>query len=126
MPTIVISITGGNETPVEEYEHSEDGSSCPVATRDPELNEENRETAVEEADYRDPSDDGGFRSDEVCGNCGAYDQTPEMLACIGDDSGDLGYCQTFRFSCMAEHTCNRWIAGGPITSLAKENHNETF
>ena len=73
MPTIVISITGGNETPVEEYEHSEDGSSCPVATRDPELNEENRETAVEEADYRDPSDDGGFRSDEVCGNCGAFD-----------------------------------------------------
>jgi hypothetical protein len=76
--------------PVDKMQNGDDGGpSCPIATKDAEANMEAKEVAVEEANYRDPSVDGGFKLTEVCGNCGAYNQTEDMLECIGDDSGDL-------------------------------------
>jgi hypothetical protein len=80
-----------------------------------------------------------------CGNCAAFIQTPEMIACItggmeGDEEGeyengeegeeneglemavqnaaDLGYCELFHFKCAAARTCDAWLVGGPITSMA--------
>jgi hypothetical protein len=111
---------------MDDYEEDDEGMSCPVPTRDPQINEENKMVAVEDADYRDPADDGGFVASEVCGNCGAYNQTDDMLECIGDESGDLGYCQIYKFVCMAAHTCNDWVKGGPIKSLSQQNYRETF
>ena len=97
MPSI--TITFGEMTPVDKYEETEDGLSCPLATKDSDLNNKNREEAIEVADYRDPSESGAFRLSDVCGNCAAYNQTEEILDCIGDDSGQVGYCQLLKFFC---------------------------
>ena len=53
---------------------------------------------------------------DKCGNCGMYNQTADMLECIGDDSGDVGYCQLLKFCCISANTCSEWVEGGPITS----------
>jgi hypothetical protein len=91
-----------------------------------------------------------------CGNCAAFIQTPEMIACITggmedneeseyengeegeegeyngeteseenedlemavQDAADLGYCELFHFKCAAARTCDAWLVGGPITSMA--------
>ena len=78
MPIITISIMDGG-IPVDKMSSDGDGPSCPIATQDAEANEEAKELAIEEANYRDPSSDGGFKLTEVCGNCGAYNQTDDML-----------------------------------------------
>lgn len=126
MVSITITFNGDKEIPVDEYSKNEEGMSCPLPTQDADINEENKMVAVEDADYRDPADDGGFVASETCGNCGAYNQTEDMLECIGDESGDLGYCQIYKFVCEAGYTCNDWVDGGPITSLVQEDYRETF
>ena len=122
MPSI--TITFGEMTPIDKFMDDGDGKSCPVATRDSDVNEKNKEAAVETADYRDPSDSGGFRLTDVCGNCSAYNQTEDVLECIGDESGDLGYCQMLKFVCSADHTCDKWVEGGPITSDLEDDYGE--
>jgi hypothetical protein len=119
----MISLIAG-ETPVDEYEESEDGMQCPLPTVDADVNNENREAAVEEASYRDPADDGGFVLTDVCGNCSAYNQTEDILECIGDDSGQVGYCQLLKFCCSAEYTCDKWVEGGPITSDSQGDYRD--
>ena len=123
MPTIMISIMPDG-IPVDKMEKGDDGSSCPVATQDAEVNEVNKMQAIDEANYRDPADDGGFKLTDICGNCGAYNQTEDMLKCIGDDSGDLGYCQIYKFMCRADHTCDDWVTGGPITADAEGSERD--
>lgn len=124
MPTIVISLLNDGAIPVDQMENDDDGKSCPLATQDPDINEENKMAAAEEAAYRDPSEDGGFRSDEVCGNCGAYNQTEDMMDCIGvdEDEDSLGYCQIFKFVCGSMYTCDRWIKGGPIKTDLQDQY----
>lgn len=124
MPTIVISLLNDGAIPVDKMENDDDGKSCPLATQDPDINEENKMAAAEEAAYRDPSEDGGFRSDEVCGNCGAYNQTEDMMDCIGvdEDEDSLGYCQIFKFVCESMYTCDRWIKGGPIKTDLQDQY----
>ena len=100
--------------PVDKMEKTEDGKSCPAPTQDAELNDENKLVAVEDANYRDPSEDGGFRLSEVCGNCAAFNQTHEMMECMGNNP-NLGYCQMYKFMCNETHTCDSWAEGGPIT-----------
>jgi hypothetical protein len=107
MINLVISL-GGME--VDKMEENDEGMKCPVATQDSEVNEENKEEAIEEANYRDTK--GAV--DEVCGNCVAFNQTSHMMECMGGNP-DLGYCQMFKFMCNAEHTCDSWAEGGPIT-----------
>jgi len=128
MVSITITFNGGKELEVDEYEETENGMSCPMSTQDPDINEENKMVAVDDADYRDPSSDGGFRADEVCGNCGAYNQTEDMLDCIGENDDDprMGYCQIFKFVCEGSYTCNEWVRGGPITSALQEAYKEAF
>lgn len=120
MPTIQISILP-DLIPVDEYD-----DSCPLATRDQEVNEDNKQTAYEEADYRDPTDGGAFRLSDVCGNCKMYEQTDQMLECIGDESGRLGYCQMYRFVCESEYTCDNWVEGGPTTSETQQTYRDNL
>lgn len=122
MPSI--TITFGEMTPVDKYEENEDGMSCPLATQDPDTNNRNREMAIEEANYRDPAEDGSFRADEVCGNCAAFNITDRIMDCIGTDSGNVGYCQLLKFSCSVEYTCDKWVEGGPITSDLEDDYGE--
>jgi len=114
MPTIMISILPDGAIPVDKM--SDGGDGCPLPTKDEDLNAENRQEAVDEANYREPDAGSAFRADQVCGSCAAYNQTSEMLSCIGDDSGSLGYCQIWKFVCASEKTCDSWAEGGPITS----------
>lgn len=111
MINLVISLGG---MPVDKMEQDDEGKTCPLATTDPEVNEENKQKAVEEANYRDPAEDGGFRLSEVCGNCAAFNQTHEIMECMGNNP-NLGYCQMYKFMCSEDHTCDSWAEGGPIT-----------
>jgi len=122
MPSITIMF--GEMTPVDKMEENEEGRSCPIPTQDPDLNARNKEEAMDTSGYRDPADSGAFKLTDVCGNCAAYNQTEDMLECIGDESGDLGYCQMLKFVCSSDHTCDKWVTGGPITSELDDDYNE--
>jgi len=121
---------------------------CPKATYDLKENIEYRDRAFKDFGYgpaNPNSEDDYFwklRADEWnttpdeakgmrCGNCSAFIQTPEMMACIvkgiqGEESNDetyapevskaanLGYCELLEFKCAADRTCSAWLVGGPI------------
>jgi len=53
-----------------------------------------------------------------------YNQTEEMLECLGDESGNTGYCQLLKFACKSENTCDEWVEGGPITSESQETYRD--
>lgn len=115
---------------------------CPAATQDIRINLQNRQKAITVAMYgpanpRQPNESywrklasiWGVSADEAksmrCGNCAAFNISPDMLDCISAglgggldaesviDAGTLGYCQAFHFKCAAERTCSAWIVGGP-------------
>jgi hypothetical protein len=125
MPTIQISVIP-DLIPVDQYSDDDSGNNCPLPTQDEDLNAKNRETAIESADYRDPADGGAFRVTEVCGNCKAYNQTEEILECIGDDSGEVGYCQIYKFLCSDDYVCDDWVEGGPMTSESQETYRDNM
>lgn len=110
--------------------------SCPLPTRDLELNTRNRNSAIK-ADYikygpLNLKDDQYWKdladhwntSEEVareskCKNCAAFDISKRMLECmLGEiqEDGYLGYCWMHSFKCHSERTCYTWAAGGPIDS----------
>lgn len=124
MTTIVISLLPDGAIPVDKYEEDEDGKSCPLPTQDPELNDKNRQMAVDEHGYREAGSGSSFRADKTCGSCGMYNQTEEMMDCIEDESGETGYCQLLKFVCMRENTCDDWVEGGPITSSMQKEYGE--
>ena len=117
---------------------------CPPATQDIKLNIENRQTAIDQANYgplnpNEPNEDywkakaEQFKGDveeakkALCGNCAFFYRTPEILKCIAEglgeevdpyeaiDAGEIGYCEAFDFKCAASRTCSAWVVGGPIT-----------
>lgn len=119
--------------------------TCPVATKDIKVNIRNRQTAINDANYGplNPGlpnteywakkaaqfkDSVEAAKSAVCGNCAAFIQTPEMMACIesglGDEPGNeaykvvdkagLGFCEIFDFKCASDRTCDAWVVGGPI------------
>ena len=130
MATIVISLLPDGAIPVDEYEETEEGSSCPLPTQDEDLNAENREAAIEEANYREPNTGTAARMDQVCGNCAAFNQTDDILECLGlgddMDSPPIGYCQIYKFVCSAENTCDSWAEGGPMVSEMQEKYKDNF
>jgi len=111
MINLTISLGG---MPVDKMEQTEEGKTCPPATIDSEVNEENKQTAVEEANYREPNSGSAFVLSETCGTCAAYNQTHDIMECIGNNP-NLGYCQMYKFMCKEENTCDSWAEGGPIT-----------
>ena len=132
---------------------------CPKATYDLEENVEYRDRAFKDFGYgpANPNSEDDFfwklraqewntSLDEAkgmrCGNCAAFIQTPEMMACIvkgiqGEESNDetyapevskaanLGYCELLEFKCAASRTCSAWLVGGPITKPMTKRQRET-
>ena len=119
-------------------DEDEAGESCPAATQDITVNLKNRAKAINSADYGPENPDlpntafWKAKADQWevsvedakqsrCGNCAAFNQDEEMLACIakgigseGDaeeviDEADLGYCEIFDFKCAASRTCDAWV-----------------
>jgi hypothetical protein len=118
-------------------------AECPEATQDVKINLENRQYAIDSANYgplnpNEPNEDywkakaDQFKGDlesakkALCGNCAFFVQTKQMLDCIAGgindtnewdtiEAGDLGYCEAFDFKCAANRTCAAWVVGGPIT-----------
>jgi len=115
---------------------------CPAATQDVAVNLENRQRAIDEANYgplnpNEPNEEYWkakakmFNGDVEtakkarCGNCAFFVKTPSMLECIAGGindvnqldtikAADLGYCEAFDFKCAAARTCDAWVVGGPI------------
>lgn len=111
--------------------------NCPAATQDPKLNNRNRLRAVREAKYGpvritmfgmqviDLEGGAALRywrnmarrwgipyTDAIrrrCGNCAAFDTSPEMVNCRGASrNGTLGYCHAWNFTCAARRSCLSW------------------
>jgi hypothetical protein len=129
------------------YEKGQKG--CPEATQDVHVNLENRNHAIKEYGYgplNPESESRAFWQGKAelwgttvreakkarCGNCAAFIQTPQMMACITNgmrsedeehedyaeevaDAANLGYCELFHFKCAGDRTCDAWLVGGPIT-----------
>jgi hypothetical protein len=122
-----------------------EGDMCPEATQNIKINIENRQNAIDTANYgplnpNEPNEDywkakaDQFKGDvetakkSLCGNCSFFIQTKQMLDCIaggigGDvknewdtiNAGTLGFCSAFDYKCSSERTCDIWLVGGPIT-----------
>tara|TARA_R110000803_G_scaffold50983_1_gene105628 strand:+ start:302 stop:679 length:378 start_codon:yes stop_codon:yes gene_type:complete len=123
MTTIMISILPEGMA-VDTMDEDESGNTCPLPTQDDELNAANREIAVEEYNYREPNTGSAFRITEACGSCGMYNQSEDIMDCIGDESGSTGYCQLLKFVCSEDHSCDEWVEGGPITSDKQEEYKD--
>ena len=111
--------------------------NCPRPTKYPQLNAHNRLLAIREAMYgpvrvtfldRRVLDLQGKAvrvywkrmarrwglplADAIerrCGNCAAFDTSPQMVACGGASSdGEVGYCHAWNFTCAARRTCLSW------------------
>jgi len=119
-------------------------ADCPPATQDIQLNIENRQTAIDQANYgplnpNEPNEEyWQAKADQfkgsveeakkaLCGNCAFFYRTPKILECIAEglgeevdpydaiEAGNIGYCEAFDFKCAADRTCSAWVVGGPIT-----------
>lgn len=97
-----------------------EGDSCPAATQDKNLNSKNKTLAAKNVDikYGHPSQVDALKplanEKKLCGNCAAFDITPQMINCTGaNKEGTVGYCKMHDFSCAAEKTCLTWAPGGP-------------
>ena len=111
-------------------------SSCPLATKDIEVNTENRDATIKNHNYgplnvTEPGDywvkiaEFWKTSEEAakksnCGNCVAFDISPRMEECMpgsvsdDEDGGRLGYCWMHHFKCHSARSCRTWAKGGPI------------
>ena len=118
------------------FEQFKEATSCPVPTKDLEVNTKNRNRAIkadhieygplnvdEPAGYWEHLADHWGTSVEAakasnCGNCIAFDIAPRMLECmpgeISDEDGKLGYCWMHQFKCHSARSCYTWAKGGPI------------
>ena len=118
MTTVMISILPDG-IPVDKMQGGDDDDPrCPVATQDEEVSHINKVYAHDTANYEEAV------SDESCGVCASYNQTPNVLECMGDDSGDIGYCQIYKFVCMSDYVCDSWSEGGPMTGNAQETYKD--
>jgi hypothetical protein len=113
---------------------------CPAATQDSQLNNEKRQTAIDQAKYGPANPDEpnekfwdyyadrwGETEEKVktmrCHNCSFFNVSPEMKDCIEkavqDDeyeqwnAAGFGFCHKWDFMCREERTCLSWSAGGP-------------
>ena len=134
-------------------EQKED-ASCPVATKNIEVNLKNRKKAIDAAMYGplNPSEENKEyweklagewdvnppeAKKQLCGNCALFIVSPSMKKCISggltdnqdewnaiDAAGEFGYCEAFDFKCASKRTCRAWVTGGPITEDKKETKSD--
>ena len=139
---------------ISEFITEESAKSCPPATQDIALNLKNRQKAIDEYGYgplnpdlpntkfwQAKVDEWNLDSAEeakssLCGNCAAFDQREDTLACIAQgigsdlgsedptiDAGDLGYCRFLKFKCASRRTCDAWVTGGPLVDKEPVDEN---
>lgn len=134
-------------------------SNCPPATQDIRLNTEHRDRAIQMFDYGPPNpalpSDWFWRKlasrwskkptreqiDETktmrCGNCGVFDVSPAMKACMprgyAPDAYEeaamksgavLGYCWAHNFKCASTRTCATWVQGPAISTDERSPMNK--
>jgi hypothetical protein len=133
---------------------TEAAKSCPPATQDITLNLKNRQKAIDDYGYGPLNPDlpntkfwmakvDEWNLDSVdeaksslCGNCAAFDQRQDTLACIAQgigsdagaedptiEAGDLGYCRFLKFKCASRRTCDAWVTGGPLVDREPVDEN---
>jgi hypothetical protein len=129
------------ERAIREQEEMAKAFSCPPATEDVRLNTENRNAAIQDdlvmygpmnlSDEDYWSDLAEFWRTDVetakqsrCGNCGAFDVSPQMQECMpgeikvpdeeSEELNTLGYCWMYDFKCHSARTCRTHVMGGPI------------
>ena len=113
-------------------------SSCPLATKDIQVNTKNRDATLKNFNYGplNVEEPGDYWKDiakywktteeaaksSLCGNCVAFDISPRMEECMPGsvsqdaDGGRLGYCWMHHFKCHSARACRTWAKGGPIKS----------
>lgn len=84
---------------------------CPKATKDSDLNDKNKKKIEDSHQYGLPTEEAKGQS---CANCVAFDISKRMKDCMGNDSGELGYCWMHHFMCSGKKWCDTWVEGGPI------------
>ena len=135
------------------------GAACPPATQDIALNTTNRDRAIQMFDYgppnpaqpsnwfwkkiasrwsKNPSAEQIAETKTMrCGNCGVFDVSPAMKACMprsyAPDAYEaaamasgavLGYCWAHNFKCASTRTCATWVQGPAISSNARSPMNK--
>ena len=97
-----------------------ENKGCPEATQDKKINAENKKKAASNKKimYGHPKEvevlSALAEKKQLCGNCVAFDITPQMVKCGGaNEKGTVGYCKMHDFSCAAQKTCLTWAPGGP-------------
>lgn len=109
-------------------------SDCPLATRDEKMDDDRRMYAIEVASYgpvnpgetnasfwREKAKTWGTDQADArtmrCGNCGSFNNSPEMLICISNlpsvvrnktVDGDVGFCDTYEFRATSKRVCDSW------------------
>ena len=63
-------------------------------------------------------EENGEEGEEESGESYEEGEENEDLEMAVQDAADLGYCELFHFKCAAARTCDAWLVGGPITSMA--------
>jgi hypothetical protein len=103
--------------------------SCKRATYDSKFNSAQKKKAAtsEKIAYGPPSRPELkelVKENKLCGNCGAFDVTKEMQACMKVkykrvsakfliEGRKKGYCLMHDFMCSGHKTCLTWGSGGP-------------
>ena len=86
---------------------------CPKETKNSDLNEKNKKKIVIEHQYGEQTEEAKEKG-QNCGNCVAFDISKRMKDCVGDNTGQVGYCWMHQFMCSGKKWCNTWVEGGPI------------
>ncbi|QDP47014.1 MAG: hypothetical protein Tp1109DCM542121_26 [Prokaryotic dsDNA virus sp.] len=85
------------------------------------INNENKLRMTEEYNHSLSTD-----SEAIDGTCSALNMSSRILDCLGTDSDNVGFCETHRFVCEAEKTCDSWVAGGPLTDENFASHGDVL
>jgi len=134
------------------------GPACPAPTQDIALNTSNRDRAIRMFDYgppnpaqpsnwfwkkiasrwsQNPSAEQIAETKTMrCGNCGVFDVSPGMKACMprsyAPDAYEaaamasgavLGYCWAHNFKCASTRTCATWVQGPAISTNERSPMN---
>lgn len=94
---------------------------CDSPIKDDELNKTNKGEAAIDQDVAYMHPDAAVKIVEfaqagrLCGNCMAFDVSPEAQACGVDVESGYGYCTGYDFMCHEDKTCLSHGEGGPKT-----------
>ena len=106
----------------------DDNFVCPVSTQDADLNDKNRQVAVDERHYGAPSAEK-TEKEMRCGTCANFNLRSALLNCISEGLGlkeGSGYCDELHFVASMENVCDLWSAGSPTTDGDLDDYPSDF